>query len=84
MTLGQQVMVMPTLMLTSKGVAGAAARGPGGVNGDPRQFNLPLKVAAILPGIDSSIMDMGRTAVNVMGNCLATVVVARWEGVRFN
>mgnify|MGYP003694614461 CR=1 FL=1 len=44
------------------------------------QFNLPLEGAAILLGIDQ-IMDMGRTAVNVMGNCIATAVVARWEGV---
>ena len=42
-------------------------------------FNLPVEGAAILLGIDQ-IMDMGRTGVNVMGNCLATVVVARWEG----
>ena len=44
------------------------------------QFGLPLEGAAILLGIDQ-IMDMGRTAVNVMGNCIATAVVARWEGV---
>ena len=43
------------------------------------QFGLPLEGAAILLGIDQ-IMDMGRTAVNVRGNCIATVVVARWEG----
>jgi len=43
-------------------------------------FNLPLEGAAILLAIDQ-IMDMGRTAVNVMGNCIATAVVARWEGV---
>jgi proton glutamate symport protein len=44
------------------------------------QFKLPLEGAAILLAIDQ-IMDMGRTAVNVMGNCIATAVVARWEGV---
>ena len=44
------------------------------------QFGLPLEGAAILLGIDQ-ILDMGRTGVNVMGNCIATVVVARWEGV---
>ena len=43
------------------------------------QFGLPLEGAALLLGIDQ-IMDMGRTAVNVMGNCIATAVVARWEG----
>jgi proton glutamate symport protein len=44
------------------------------------QFSLPLEGAAILLGVDQ-IMDMGRTAVNVMGNCMAAAVVARWEGV---
>jgi proton glutamate symport protein len=44
------------------------------------QFQLPLEGAAILLGIDQ-IMDMGRTAINVMGNCISTAVVARWEGV---
>jgi proton glutamate symport protein len=44
------------------------------------QFNLPIEGAAILLGIDQ-VMDMGRTAVNVMGNCISTAVVARWEGV---
>jgi proton glutamate symport protein len=44
------------------------------------QFGLPLEGAAILLGIDQ-LMDMGRTSVNVLGNCMATVVVARWEGV---
>ena len=44
------------------------------------QFGLPAEGAAILLGIDQ-ILDMGRTAVNVMGNCIATAVVARWEGV---
>ena len=44
------------------------------------QFGLPLEGATILLGIDQ-ILDMGRTSVNVMGNCMATAVVARWEGV---
>jgi proton glutamate symport protein len=44
------------------------------------QVGLPLEGAAILLGIDQ-VLDMGRTAVNVMGNCIATAVVARWEGV---
>ena len=57
-----------------------AARRAGGARRDAGQFNLPLEGAAILLAIDQ-IMDMGRTAVNVMGNCIATAVVARWEGV---
>jgi proton glutamate symport protein len=44
------------------------------------QVGLPLEGAAILLGVDQ-VLDMGRTAVNVMGNCIATAVVARWEGV---
>ena len=44
------------------------------------QFGLPLEGAAILLGVDQ-ILDMGRTAVNVVGNCIAAAVVARWEGV---
>ena len=45
-------------------------------------FQLPIEGAAVLLGIDA-VMDMARTSVNVLGNCLATAVVARWEGVRF-
>jgi proton glutamate symport protein len=71
MTLGQQLIMMLTLMLTSKGVAGV-----------PRAALVVLAatLATFLLAIDQ-IMDMGRTAVNVMGNCIATAVVARWEGV---
>jgi proton glutamate symport protein len=80
MTLGQQLFMMLTLMLTSKGVAGVPRAALVVLAATLTQFNLPLEGAAILLGIDQ-IMDMGRTAVNVMGNCIATVVVARWEGV---
>ena len=80
MTLGQQLVMMLTLMLTSKGVAGVPRAALVVMTATLTQFNLPLEGAAILLGIDQ-IMDMGRTAVNVMGNCIATAVVARWEGV---
>jgi proton glutamate symport protein len=80
LTLGQQVVMMLTLMLTSKGVAGVPRAALVVLTATLTQFQLPLEGAAILLGIDQ-ILDMGRTAVNVMGNCLATVVVARWEGV---
>jgi len=80
MTVGQQLVMMLTLMLTSKGVAGVPRAALVVLTATLTQFGLPLEGAAILLGIDQ-IMDMGRTAVNVMGNCLATVVVARWEGV---
>jgi proton glutamate symport protein len=80
MTLGQQLMMMLTLMLTSKGVAGVPRASLVVLAATLSQFGLPLEGAAILLAIDQ-IMDMGRTAVNVMGNCIATAVVARWEGV---
>ena len=80
MSIGQQLVMMLTLMLTSKGVAGVPRAALVVLAATLSQFGLPLEGAAILLGIDQ-IMDMGRTAVNVMGNCIATAVVARWEGV---
>jgi len=80
MTIGQQLVMMLTLMLTSKGVAGVPRAALVVLTATLTQFNLPLEGAAILLGIDQ-ILDMGRTSVNVMGNCIATAVVARWEGV---
>ena len=80
MTIGQQLIMMVTLMATSKGVAGVPRASLVVLAATLSQFGLPLEGAAILLGIDQ-IMDMGRTAVNVMGNCIATAVVARWEGV---
>ena len=80
LTAGQQLMMMLTLMLASKGVAGVPRGALVVLTGMLTQFGLPLEGAAMLLGIDQ-ILDMGRTAVNVMGNSIATVVVARWEGV---
>ena len=80
MTFGQQMIMMLTLMLTSKGVAGVPRAALVVLTATLVQFKLPLEGAAILLAIDQ-IMDMGRTAVNVMGNCISTAVVARWEGV---
>jgi proton glutamate symport protein len=80
MTLGQQLMMMLTLMLASKGVAGVPRGALVVLTATLTQVGLPLEGAAILLGIDQ-VLDMGRTAVNVMGNCIATAVVARWEGV---
>lgn len=80
MTFGQQMIMMLTLMLTSKGVAGVPRAALVVLTATLVQFRLPLEGAAILLAIDQ-IMDMGRTAVNVMGNCISTAVVARWEGV---
>src|SRR5439155_6524910 len=80
LTASQQLLMMLTLMLASKGVAGVPRGALVVLTAMLTQFGLPLEGAAILLGIDQ-VMDMGRTAVNVMGNCIATVVVARWEGV---
>ena len=80
MTFGQQLIMMLTLMLTSKGVAGVPRAALVVLTATLSQFKLPLEGAAILLAVDQ-ILDMGRTAVNVMGNCISTAVVARWEGV---
>jgi proton glutamate symport protein len=80
MTFGQQLGMMLTLMLTSKGVAGVPRAALVVLTATLTQFGLPLEGAAILLGIDQ-ILDMGRTGVNVIGNCIAAAVVARWEGV---
>ncbi len=79
LSLGQQLFMMLTLMITSKGVAGVPRAGLVILTATLATFSLPLEGAAILLGIDQ-ILDMGRTAVNVTGNCIAAVVVARWEG----
>jgi proton glutamate symport protein len=79
MSLWQQILMMLTLMLTSKGVAGVPRASIVILSGTLATFGLPLEGAAVLLGIDAA-MDMARTSVNVLGNCLATAVVARWEG----
>ncbi len=79
MTLGQQLLMMLTLMLTSKGVAGVSRAALVILLGTAGSFGLPTEPIFILLGTDQ-LMDMARTSVNVIGNCLATVVVARWEG----
>ena len=79
LSLGQQVLLMLTLMLTSKGVAGVSRAALVILLGTAGSFGLPTEPIFILLGIDQ-LMDMARTSVNVLGNCLATVVVARWEG----
>jgi len=82
MSLGQQITMMLTLMLTSKGVAGVPRASLvillGALNSFVPSGLGPIGVAVIF-GVDE-LMDMGRTCVNVIGNCLATAVVARWEG----
>lgn len=83
LTLGQQLLMMLTLMLTSKGVAGVPRAALVILAGTLSSFKLPMEGVAVLLGIDA-VMDMARTSVNVLGNCLASAVVARWEGVDFS
>jgi proton glutamate symport protein len=82
MPIGTQLVMMITLMLTSKGVAGVPRAALVILAGTVASFNLPAEGVALLLGVDT-LMDMARTSVNVLGNCLASAVVARWEGVRF-
>lgn len=79
LSLGQQLVMMLTLMLTSKGVAGVPRAALVVLIGTLASFNLPLEAVVLILGVDE-IMDMARTTVNLVGNCLATVIMARWEG----
>ncbi len=78
LSIEQQLVIMLTLMLTSKGIAGVPRVSLVILTGTLTSFNLPLIGVAVLLGIDQ-ILDMGRTTVNLIGNCVATTVVARWE-----
>jgi proton glutamate symport protein len=79
MTIGQQLVLLLTLMLTSKGVAGVPRGALVILLATVSSFGLPVEPVFIILGIDQ-LMDMLRTSLNVVGNCLATVVIARWEG----
>jgi proton glutamate symport protein len=81
MPFSTQLVMMLTLMLTSKGVAGIPRSALVILAGTAASFNLPAEGIALLLGIDA-LLDMARTSVNVLGNCLATAVVARWEGAK--
>jgi proton glutamate symport protein len=78
LTIGEQVFMLLTLMLTSKGVAGVPRASMVILMGTLASYHLPVEGVIVILGVDE-LMDMARTAVNVTGNCLATVVVARWE-----
>lgn len=80
LSIQQQVLMMLTLMLTSKGVAAVPRASLVILAGTLASFNLPLSGIALILGVDT-VMDMARTSVNVLGNCLASAVVARWEGM---
>ncbi len=80
LTIGQQITMLITLMLTSKGVAGVPRASLVILAATLARYSLPLEGVTLILGVDT-LMDMGRTMTNVIGNCLASVVVARWEGV---
>ncbi len=75
----QQALMMLSLMITSKGVAGVPRASLVILSGTLHTFGLPLEAIAVILGVDE-LMDMARTTVNLVGNCLATLVMARWEG----
>jgi proton glutamate symport protein len=79
MPLSQQLLMMLTLMLTSKGVAAVPRASLVILSGALASFGLPLQGVAVILGVDA-VMDMARTSINLVGNCLATAAMARWEG----
>jgi proton glutamate symport protein len=79
MPISRQLLMMLTLMLTSKGVAAVPRAALVILSGALTMFGLPLQAVAVILGVDA-LMDMARTSVNLLGNCLATGVMARWEG----
>jgi proton glutamate symport protein len=81
LSIGDQLLMMLTLMLTSKGVAGVPRAALVILAGTLATFHLPMEGVAVLLGVDA-LLDMARTGINVLGNCLASAVVARWEGYK--
>lgn len=79
MSLSTQIIMLLTLMVTSKGVAGVPRASLVILLGTATSFGLPVEPIFIILGIDE-LMDMARTSVNVIGNCLASAVIAKWEG----
>jgi proton glutamate symport protein len=79
LSLGQQLIMLATLMLTSKGVAGVPRASLVVLMASAASLHIPATAVLMILGVDT-LMDMGRTAMNVLGNCTAAAVVARWEG----
>jgi proton glutamate symport protein len=79
LTIAQQILMMLTLLITSKGIAAVPRASLVVLSGTLTAFGLPLEGIAVILGVDE-LMDMARTMVNLVGNCLATAVMARWEG----
>ena len=79
LTAGQQITMLLTLMLTSKGVAGVPRAALVILTATLASYGLPLEGVTLILGVDG-LMDMARTMTNVVGNCLASAAIARWEG----
>jgi hypothetical protein len=79
LTIGQEILLLLTLMITSKGIAGRAARQPGGDRRQPGDVQHPEAGLLLILAVDH-FLDMGRSATNVVGNAVASVLVAKWEG----
>ena len=77
---GQQIAMLLTLMVTSKGIAGVPRASLVVIAATLTQFGLPVEGIALLLGVDT-FLDMGRTATNVVGNAVATTVITKWEGM---
>ena len=79
LTLSQQLPILLTLMLTSKGAAGVPRAGLVVLSATLATFGLPMEGVAVVLGVEA-FLDMARTSVNLLGNCVASAVMARWEG----
>lgn len=79
LSIGEQILILITLMLTTKGIAGVPRASLVILMGTATAFGLPVEPIFLILGIDE-LMDMARTTVNLVGNCLASTVIAKWEG----
>lgn len=79
LSVSQQILIVLTLMLTTKGIAGVPRASLVILMGTATSFGLPIEPIFLILGIDE-LMDMARTTINLIGNCLASTVIAKWEG----
>jgi len=79
LSIGEQILILVTLMLTTKGIAGVPRASLVILMGTATAFGLPVEPIFLILGIDE-LMDMARTTINLVGNCLASTVIAKWEG----
>ncbi len=79
LSIGEQILILITLMLTTKGIAGVPRASLVILMGTATAFGLPVEPIFLILGIDE-LMDMARTTINLVGNCLASTVIAKWEG----